>query len=137
MRKAMWIVGMVLALLAGGARATDAGEPIYGGCVDARGAAVPALSDDQLPAVVATGIDPTGLSVRTLVGGRERQNFPVADMIFAPAQLVSLISRDMTLEPGDLIACGTSVGVLPMKAGNVVEVSIEGVGTLRNEYRQA
>lgn len=87
--------------------------------------------------VVATGIDPTGLSVRTLVGGRERQNFPVADMIFPPAQLVSLISRDMTLEPGDLIACGTSVGVLPMKAGNVVEVSIEGVGTLRNEYRQA
>ena len=42
----------------------------------------------------------------------------------------------MTLEPGDLIACGTSLGVLPMKAGNVVEVSIEGIGTLRNEYRQ-
>lgn len=85
---------------------------------------------------VATGIDPSGLSVRTLLGGRERQNFPVADMIFSPAQLVSLISRDMTLEPGDLIACGTSLGVLPMKAGNVVEVSIEGIGTLRNEYRQ-
>lgn len=86
--------------------------------------------------VIATGIEPSGLSVRTLLGGRERQNFPVSDMIFAPAQLVSLISRDMTLEPGDLIACGTSLGVLPMKAGNVVEVSIEGIGTLRNEYRQ-
>ena len=86
--------------------------------------------------VVATGIDPSGLSVRTLLGGRERQNFPLTDMIFPPAQLVSLISRDMTLEPGDLIACGTSLGVLPMKAGNVVEVSIDGIGVLRNEYRQ-
>ena len=57
MRKAMWIVGMALALLAGGVCATDTGEPIYGGCVDARGAAVPALSDDQLPAVVATGVE--------------------------------------------------------------------------------
>jgi len=65
------------------------------------------------------------------------QNFPVSDMILSPAQLVSLISRDMTLEPGDLIACGTSIGVLPMKPGNVVEVSIDGIGTLRNEYRQA
>ena len=46
-------------------------------------------------------------------------------MIFSPAQLVSLISRDMTLEPGDLIACGTSLGVLPMKAGSVVEVLVD------------
>jgi len=87
--------------------------------------------------VIATGLDPSTLTVRTLVGGRERQNFPVSDMIFSPAQLVSLISRDMTLEPGDLIACGTSIGVLPLKPGNVVEVSIDGIGTLRNEYRQA
>lgn len=57
MHRAIWVVGMVLALLAGGARAADAGEPIYGGCVDAQGAAVPALSDDQLPAVIATGIE--------------------------------------------------------------------------------
>ncbi len=86
--------------------------------------------------VIATGLDPATLAVRTLVGGRERQNFPVSDMIFSPAQLVSLLSRDMTLEPGDLIACGTSLGVLPMKAGSVIEVSIDGIGTLRNEYLQ-
>lgn len=86
--------------------------------------------------VIATGLDPSTLAVRTLVSGRERQNFPVSDMIFPPAQLVSLISRDMTLEPGDVIACGTSLGVLPMKAGSVVEVSIDGIGTLRNEYLQ-
>ena len=87
--------------------------------------------------VIATGLDPATLSVRTLVGGRERQNFPVADMIFSPAQLVSRLSREMTLEPGDVISCGTSVGVLPMRPGHVIEVTIEGIGTLRNEYTAA
>jgi 2-keto-4-pentenoate hydratase/2-oxohepta-3-ene-1,7-dioic acid hydratase in catechol pathway len=55
-------------------------------------------------------------------------------MIFPPAKLVSLISRDMTLEPGDIIACGTSVGVGSMKPGSTVSVTIEGVGTLTNRY---
>jgi 2-keto-4-pentenoate hydratase/2-oxohepta-3-ene-1,7-dioic acid hydratase in catechol pathway len=55
-------------------------------------------------------------------------------MIFPPAELVSRISQDMTLVPGDIIACGTSLGVLPMKAGTVVEIVIEGIGTLRNQY---
>lgn len=85
--------------------------------------------------VIATGIDPAGLAVRTLVNGRERQNYPVADMIFKPAELVARISQDMTLEPGDVIACGTSVGVLPLKPGTTVEVAIDGIGVLRNEYR--
>jgi 2-keto-4-pentenoate hydratase/2-oxohepta-3-ene-1,7-dioic acid hydratase in catechol pathway len=55
-------------------------------------------------------------------------------MIFSPAQIVSALSRDMTLMPGDLIACGTSLGVLPMKPGTVVEVAIDGVGVLRNTF---
>jgi 2-keto-4-pentenoate hydratase/2-oxohepta-3-ene-1,7-dioic acid hydratase in catechol pathway len=84
--------------------------------------------------VVATGIDPAGLVVRTLVNGRERQNYPVADMIFPPARLVSRISRDLTLEPGDVIACGTSLGVLPMRPGTTVEVAIDGIGTLKNVF---
>lgn len=84
--------------------------------------------------VVATGLDPLGLTIRTLVNGRERQNYRVDDMIFAPAELVSRISRDMTLMPGDVIACGTSLGVLPMKAGTIVEVAIDGIGVLRNRY---
>lgn len=84
--------------------------------------------------VIATGLDPAGLTVRTLVNGRERQNYPVSDMIFSPAELVSRISRDMTLVPGDVIACGTSLGVLPMKSGTTVEVTIGGIGTLRNQY---
>jgi len=55
-------------------------------------------------------------------------------MIFPPYRLVSLISQDMTLEPGDVIACGTSIGVGSMKAGSTVQVSIDGIGTLRNRY---
>ncbi|MFO1316564.1 MAG: fumarylacetoacetate hydrolase family protein [Burkholderiales bacterium] len=84
--------------------------------------------------VVATGLDPMRLSVRTVLDGQERQNYPVADMVFPPARLVSLISRDMTLDPGDVIACGTSVGVGSMKPGSSVAVSIEGVGTLVNRF---
>ena len=84
--------------------------------------------------VVATGLDPSTLTVRTLVNGRERQNYRVDDMIFPPAELVSRISQDMTLVQGDIIACGTSLGVLPIKAGTVVEIVIDGIGTLRNLY---
>ena len=84
--------------------------------------------------VIATGLDPSTLAVRTILNGQERQNYPVADMIFAPARLVSLISQDMTLEPGDVIACGTSVGVGSMKPGSSVSIVIDGIGTLSNRY---
>jgi len=84
--------------------------------------------------VIATGLDWQTLNVRTLVNGRERQNYKCSDMIFSPAQIVSSLSREMTLYPGDLIACGTSLGVLPIKPSTVVEVSIDGIGVLRNRY---
>ncbi len=87
--------------------------------------------------VIATGLDWSTLRVRTLVNGRERQNFPCSGMIFSPAQIVSALSHDLTLLPGDLIACGTSLGVLPMKPGTVVEVAIDGVGILRNTFGAA
>jgi 2-keto-4-pentenoate hydratase/2-oxohepta-3-ene-1,7-dioic acid hydratase in catechol pathway len=83
---------------------------------------------------IATGLDLSTLQVRTLVNGRERQNYACSDMIFSPAQIVSMLSREMTLFPGDVIACGTSLGVLPLKPGTVVEVSIDGIGVLRNTF---
>ena len=84
---------------------------------------------------IATGLDPMGLSIRTVLNGDERQNYPVSDMIFPPHRLVSLISRDLTLVPGDVIACGTSVGVGSMKQPeNDVTISIEGIGALSNTY---
>lgn len=86
---------------------------------------------------VATGIDPAHLVVRTVLNGQERQNYPVSDMIFSPRQLVSRISHDMTLWPGDVICCGTSVGAGTMKEQrNVVEVTIDGIGTLSNRFDQ-
>ncbi|HSV71840.1 MAG TPA: fumarylacetoacetate hydrolase family protein [Methylibium sp.] len=84
--------------------------------------------------VIETGFDPAQATLRTRVGGRERQNYALADMIFGPAELVSRLSQDLVLEPGDVILCGTSLGVLPMKPGSEVEVEIDGIGTLVNRY---
>jgi 2-keto-4-pentenoate hydratase/2-oxohepta-3-ene-1,7-dioic acid hydratase in catechol pathway len=87
--------------------------------------------------VVAAGIDPASLIVRTVLDGSERQNYPVSNFFFSPAELVSRISHDMTLLPGDLICCGTSIGVGSMKEPeNLVEVVIDGVGTLSNRFVQ-
>jgi 2-keto-4-pentenoate hydratase/2-oxohepta-3-ene-1,7-dioic acid hydratase in catechol pathway len=83
---------------------------------------------------IATGLDWKTLNVRTTLNDRERQNYPCSDMIFSPEKIVHALSQDMTLEPGDLIACGTSLGVLPMKPGSVVEVHIDGIGTLRSTF---
>lgn len=82
--------------------------------------------------VIATGLDPARLRVQTRVDGTQRQDYPISDMVFTPAELVSHVSRAMTLLPGDIIACGTSVGVGSLKPGARVEVEIEGVGVLAN-----
>lgn len=84
---------------------------------------------------IDTEVDPQSLHVQALVNGRERQNYPVADMFFSPLELVSLLSRDVSLEPGDLICCGTSLGAGPWQDGARVEVHIEGLGTLVNTLK--
>ena len=84
--------------------------------------------------VIATGLDPAKLVVKSILEGQERQNYPVGDMIFGPVKLVSLLSKDMTLFPGDIISCGTSVGVGSMKPGNKIEINIEGIGSLTNPF---
>ncbi len=87
--------------------------------------------------VIATGLDPITLSVRTILNGKERQNYPVNDMFFPPYKLLSMVSRDMTLMPGDVIACGTSLGAGVMAdANNTIEISIAGVGALSNPFNQ-
>ena len=83
---------------------------------------------------IATGLDWAALRVTVALNGRVRQDYPLADMIIPPARIVSLISREMTLHPGDVIACGTSVGALPMRPGMQVAVTIAGIGTLENPY---
>jgi len=81
---------------------------------------------------IATTLDWTTLHVVTTMDGVERQNYPLADMVFSPAEQVSRISQDMTLLPGDVIACGTSLGIGSIKEGTRVDVTIAGIGTLSN-----
>lgn len=84
--------------------------------------------------VIATGLDPQALRIRTSLNGQLRQDFPATDMLFKVPKLVSALSRDMTLHPGDLILSGTSVGVGVMKPGSTIAVEIEGIGTLTNRF---
>ena len=86
---------------------------------------------------IVTGVDPDKLVIRTVLNGKEVQNYPVADMFFPPHKLVAAVSKDMTLEPGDVIACGTSLGAGVMeKAENTIEIVIDGVGRLVNQFNQ-
>jgi len=73
-----------------------------------------------------------GVQVETRVNGEVRQSGNTRDFIFSLGAVIRYISQIMTLEPGDLIATGTPEGVGPVVAGDVVEVSIEGIGKLSN-----
>lgn len=75
------------------------------------------------------------LKVLTKLNGVLKQNGRTADMIFPVKELIEYISRYMALEPGDIIATGTPEGVGPINDGDVVEISIPGVGELRNPVR--
>ncbi len=87
--------------------------------------------------------DPQNLELRTYVNGELRQNSNTKDMIFTCAEIISYISKYMTLEPGDLILTGTPEGValgMPpeqrqyLKPGDVVDVEIAGLGRLTNRF---
>jgi 2-keto-4-pentenoate hydratase/2-oxohepta-3-ene-1,7-dioic acid hydratase in catechol pathway len=83
--------------------------------------------------VVSDEIDPwAGINVETRVNGEVRQQGNTRDFIFPIDVVLRYITACMTLEPGDLIATGTPKGVSPVVAGDVVEVNVEGIGTLRN-----
>ena len=71
--------------------------------------------------------------VVTRLNGSVVQNSLLSDRVFDDAALVEYISTIMVLEPGDLIATGTPSGIAPMKPGDVVEVELDGVGSLRNQ----
>jgi 2-keto-4-pentenoate hydratase/2-oxohepta-3-ene-1,7-dioic acid hydratase in catechol pathway len=81
---------------------------------------------------IETQLDLASCQVVARVNGRERQNYPVSDMFFSPLELVSRLSRDVTLMPGDIISCGTSLGAMPWQAGATVEVAVEAIGVLTN-----
>jgi 2-keto-4-pentenoate hydratase/2-oxohepta-3-ene-1,7-dioic acid hydratase in catechol pathway len=83
--------------------------------------------------VVTDEIDPwAGVGVETRVNGAVKQNGNTRDFIFALDVVIRHIAQAMTLFPGDLIPTGTPSGVGPVVAGDVMEVKVEGVGTLKN-----
>jgi 2-keto-4-pentenoate hydratase/2-oxohepta-3-ene-1,7-dioic acid hydratase in catechol pathway len=81
---------------------------------------------------IETEIDPRDVLVETHVNGTQKQSGSTSLMTFPAAYLVRWISRMMTLLPGDLIATGTPAGVGPLLAGDTVDVSVSGIGMLRN-----
>jgi len=81
---------------------------------------------------IATDLDPSSLVLRTLLNGKLMQEGRIADLIFPIPFLIHYLSQCMTLLPGDVISTGTPRGVAAMKPGDVVEVSIDGIGVLRN-----
>jgi len=81
---------------------------------------------------IARGVDPDTLQVRGILDGEIKQDYPVSDMIFSPREIVRLISQEITLYPGDIIACGTSLGAAVMQPGQQIEIDIPGVGSLIN-----
>lgn len=82
--------------------------------------------------VIVTDLTPDNLAISLTLNGETRQDSRTSDMIFNCAKIVEFISGFMTLEPGDLIITGTPSGVGPMTAGDRVEITIEGIGTLAN-----
>jgi 2-keto-4-pentenoate hydratase/2-oxohepta-3-ene-1,7-dioic acid hydratase in catechol pathway len=81
---------------------------------------------------IETDFDPADGVIACYVNGEMRQMASTRDMVFSVRQLIAFASSIMTLEPGDILMTGTPSGVAPLLAGDVVEVTIEGLGTLRN-----
>jgi 2-keto-4-pentenoate hydratase/2-oxohepta-3-ene-1,7-dioic acid hydratase in catechol pathway len=81
---------------------------------------------------VETGADPQRLEMIVRVNGREVQHGCTKDMLFSFTQIVSYISQQVTLRPGDLVFSGSSGATGALHPGDVVEVEIPGVGLLRN-----
>ena len=84
---------------------------------------------------VTIGLDWSDLRVQCRVNGVVKQNGRTKDQIFPLPRLLSFICAGMTLEEGDIVSTGTPAGVGPIKAGDVCEIEVEGVGVLRNEVR--
>ena len=81
---------------------------------------------------IETEVQPEDLKIETYQNGELRQSARTNDLIFGIPKIVSFITGVMTLLPGDVIATGTPSGIGRMNAGDVVEITIEGIGTLKN-----
>jgi 2-keto-4-pentenoate hydratase/2-oxohepta-3-ene-1,7-dioic acid hydratase in catechol pathway len=90
--------------------------------------------ETDLPAL---GLDPADLEIRSAVDGEPRQAGRTSQLLFDAPTLISYISQVMTLLPGDVVLTGTPGGVGPIRAGQRVECTVEGLGTLANPVTDA
>lgn len=81
------------------------------------------------------GVDPGNAAIETRLNGEVVQSSDTSDLIFDVGEVVSYVSRHLTLHPGDVVLTGTPAGIGSMAPGDTVEVEVEGVGTLRSEVR--
>ncbi len=82
--------------------------------------------------VITDELDPENLAISSAVNGEIRQKSNTSNLLFTPSYLVSYLSNVMTLMPGDIILTGTPSGVGPLEKGDTVEITVEGIGTLKN-----
>jgi 2-keto-4-pentenoate hydratase/2-oxohepta-3-ene-1,7-dioic acid hydratase in catechol pathway len=82
--------------------------------------------------VLETDRPPSDAKVETFVNGVSKQSASIGEMIFSMDVITRFVTQVMTLEPGDVISTGTPSGVGPLAPGDVVEVRVGGIGTLRN-----
>jgi len=85
---------------------------------------------------IETDFNPADAMISCHVNGELRQMASTRDMIFHIDQLIAFISSIMTLDPGDILMTGTPAGISPLHPGDVVEVTIDGIGTLRNNVAE-
>lgn len=82
--------------------------------------------------VVTDEVDPAGLAIETRLNGAPVQQGSTSQFMTAVPQLLEFITASMTLEPGDVVTTGTPAGIGPMVPGDTVEVTVQGIGTLRS-----
>ena len=82
---------------------------------------------------IETDINPLNLQIKSKLNGKTVQNYNSSDMFFNVYEIVSFLSKDMSLLPGDIIACGTNAGLGPMESGDEIEISIENIGKVTNK----
>ena len=73
------------------------------------------------------------MQIESKLNGKTVQNYNTSDMFFNVYEIVSFLSKDMSLLPGDIIACGTNAGLGPMEQNDIIEVSVEGIGKITNK----
>ena len=82
---------------------------------------------------IETEIDHMNIQIQSKLNDKVVQDYNTSDMFFNVYEIVSFLSKDMSLYPGDIIACGTNAGLGPMEHGDLIQVSLEGIGKVTNK----